>query len=291
MKKNVIVIISAAFFVVLILSSLIVYANSQKEEPILQEKVYQEILYLNNYMVSLLGFFNGITTEDDILKENQPQIESEINTDFSEETKQENTDDSKNKGDKEKAQSSSKQNTILSLDGKYTPNWEQIQMQTEKLYQIWNTIAVDLHALNVNGESILAFSNNLNNATKNIKDKKKEAAMNELIKNYELLLEYQKSCEGDSQKSNLLQIQVKVSSGYVNVTNEKWDEAKRDVKEAEQIFSNVLNTVSNNYENQTTMNQCYILVNELRSAVNLKDKEIFFIEYKNFINKIQSLMG
>jgi len=39
------------------------------------------------------------------------------------------------------------------------------------------------------------------------------------------------------------------------------------------------------------MSQCYVLINELKKAVNLKDKEIFFIEYRNLMSKMEIIIS
>ena len=60
MKKNVIIIIVSIIIVILVLSSLVVFASSGKKELTLEEKVTQEIKYVDNYLVSMLGDFNGL---------------------------------------------------------------------------------------------------------------------------------------------------------------------------------------------------------------------------------------
>ena len=71
----------------------------------------------------------------------------------------------------------------------------------------------------------------------------------------------------------------------------KWNEASAKLATAEKIFSNLLNTVTNDYTNQATMSQCYISINELKKAVGLQDKEIFFIEYRNLMSKMEIIVS
>lgn len=75
------------------------------------------------------------------------------------------------------------------------------------------------------------------------------------------------------------------------MTNGKWNEASAKLATAEKIFSNLLNTVTNDYTNQATMSQCYISINELKKAVGLQDKEIFFIEYRNLMSKMEIIVS
>ena len=48
---------------------------------------------------------------------------------------------------------------------------KQYGLQIEQIYQIWNTVSLDLHSLNIEGSSILAFSDGLNKSTQAIKSK------------------------------------------------------------------------------------------------------------------------
>lgn len=183
-------------------------------------------------------------------------------------------------------------NSILGGSGKYEPDWDKIQSQIEQLYQTWNTVTIDLHALNIEGSSILAFSDSLNDATQNIKKKEKAKAMEQIATMHQLLTQYKKQYDGQSYTTLMLGIQNQIITAYVNVTNDKWNEANESLAQAENDFSTMLNTVSNQNQgkNQTVVNQCYILVNELKKASELKDKEIFFIQYQNLMTKMDLLV-
>ena len=125
--------------------------------------------------------------------------------------------------------------------------------------------------------------------TQSIKKKDKAKAMEELARIHSLLPKYQESYLQKSGKTEILNVEVEVVNSYVMVTEDKWAEAAEMLDKAENHFANILNSVSSQAErknNQTTLNQCYILVNEMRNAVNLKDKDIFYIQYHNFITKI-----
>lgn len=312
MKNNIIILIIAFILVILLITSLVVHYKNEKEEPTLEDKVSEEISYLNNYLLSLLGNFNGLTLGNDISDklEEAKQLEKEDdNTEttkqgetqesFDGEGKQENSEESTTQG---KSQNNSEQqennnsdtnrnqNSILLNKGKYQPHWTKIQTQTEQLYQIWNTISIDLHGLNIDGKSILAFSDKLNATTQYIKKQEKTKAIQELADLYKLLPQYRKNYQPNSEETKMLEIQSQVVVSYTSVSNEEWQDAEQYLIQAEQQFSSIINTVSENKKNQTTINQCYILVNELRGAVILKDKEIFYIQFQNLINKMTGLL-
>lgn len=349
MKKGITILIITAVLVILILTSLIVYANNDNQDVTLEEKVSQEIQYLNSYLISMLGHFNGLSVGNDIFqiglqknnignstqssqsggdssntmqqestkengsqnnesKSNQGENDSQSGKNQSNQgengtSKQEQNDSSgqtkTQQGNKSQSQNDQsgpanmQQNSILANNGEYKTNWDMIQLQIEKLYQTWNTISIDLHALNVDGSSILAFSDGLNNATQNVKKKEKTKSMEQLAKLHQMLPNYIEGHSNNKQQIDILKILSKVVTAYVGVTNDKWQDAEKELTQAEQDFANMLNTVTNmeKSQNSATMNQCYILVNELRNAVKLKDKEIYYIQYENFITKIGILVS
>ena len=276
MKKNTIILIIAILLIFIIIFSAIVYASSNKQDATIEEKVSQEIKYLNGYIVSLLGQYNGLNIG---------------NSDFHT-SNEENSKDDKQSSEEESNTNSltGQNNTILITDQKYNPKWKTIKIQLEELYRTWNTINLDLYAANIDASSVLSFTDVLNSATQNAQKEDKQKSMEQVNNLYQLLPQYTRSYLPNDQKTQLLEMQAKVVSSYVNVTNENWDEAGNLLTQAEQQFSNLINTIMKEQNNQSTMNQAYILVNELRRAVNIKDKDIFFIQYQNFIEKMEMLI-
>lgn len=306
MKKNVIIILVSIIVVILVLFSLVVFASNGNQELTLEEKVTQEIKYVDNYLVSMLGDFNGLHVGSFLKEDNSSewQIDSLQDDAKSSTNSQSSNGESNTSGNAEKAsnnqeESQSKdhlinnkpnskniQSGVLSNQGKYETKWETIQTQIENLYQTWNTISIDLNTLNVDGKSILAFNDFLNTSTQYIKKKDKAAAMEEIAKIYQLLPKYSEDYKPNSKETHVLEIKNAVVTAYVYVTNDDWETAKKQLAGAITQFTSLLNSVGQNFQNQTLVNQCYILVNELNKAIGLQDKEIFFIQYQNLMGKI-----
>lgn len=306
MKKNVIIILVSIIVVILVLSSLVVFASNGKQELTLEEKVTQEIKYIDNYLVSMLGDFNGLHVGNFLKEDNSSEWQfdsiqdnaksnsnnqssnSESNSSGNSEKSSQNQEESQSKDHliNSKPNSKETQNGVLSNQGKYETQWETIQAQIENLYQTWNTISIDLNTLNVDGKSILAFNDFLNTSTQYIKKKDKAAAMEEIAKLYQLLPKYSEDYKPNSKETHVLEIKNAVVTAYVYVTNDDWEAAKKQLAGAITQFTSLLNSVGQNFQNQTLVNQCYILVNELNKAIGLQDKEIFFIQYQNLMGKM-----
>lgn len=188
MKKIVFILIISVAVILLVLSSIMVFANSDKQEPSLRDKVSEEIIYLDKDVSSLLEKFNS----QDI-------------------------------------------------------KWEEIQKQTEGLYQTWNTVSIDLTSLNIDGNLVLKFSDYLNESMQNIEKQDKERTMEAIANLYNLLPQYSKSYNSDSRESDILQIKSNVVTAYAKALNNKWAEARNYLTEANKLISNLLNSVNQNF--------------------------------------------
>lgn len=249
-------------------------------------------MYLNQYFITMLGEFNGLTIGDNRLQETEPKIQTNINTNLTDQTgnKQNTSDNNLQKNNKVETKTDTVQNGILKNNGKYEPEWEKIETQAEQIYQVWNTMSIDLYSLNIDSNLILSFNDGLNKATQAIKNKDKTKAIDEVTGLHSKILEYKKAYDTNSKSIDLLTIQSNSVAAYTDVTNERWNEANTKLANAEKIFSNLLNMVTDDYTNQATMSQCYISINELKKAVGLQDKEIFFIEYRNLMSKMEIIV-
>lgn len=292
MKKTITIIIITVLAIIAILSSLVVYANSQDDSNQLSDKVTQELMYLNQYFVTMLGDFNGLSIGDNRLQETEPKIQTNINTNLSDQadTNTNQSNDNLQQRSKVEEKTDTVQNGILKNDGKYDTKWEKVQTEIEQIYQVWNTVSIDLYSLNIDNTLIVSFNDSLNNATQAIKNKDKASAVDAVTQMNEKILEYKKRCGQDEREKEILTIQHDAVASYADVTNDRWDNANAKLADSEKRFSNLLNTLTDDYTNQATMSQCYILINELKKAVGLKDKEIFFIEYRNLMSKMEILV-
>ena len=63
MKKNIIILIFTFVIIACLIGSFFVYAKNEEGKPTLQTKVTEEINYLENYLISILGDFNSLSIQ------------------------------------------------------------------------------------------------------------------------------------------------------------------------------------------------------------------------------------
>lgn len=295
------------YFILIIILTLVLTGcsnqNSDNNQETLKSKVKEEIAYLDNTIISILNIVNNLSYDN--YKVSSKNIQSN-QSDNNEQQNQSSTQDgqaseslsqeggetqsnSQNSGNSSQTQSimTMEKNGVLTSRGKDT-NWDLLKGILESLYSSWSTIALDMNGLNINSEDILSFNTFLNDATKSVKDENKKDTMNNLLKLYALLPKYSSNAT-DEIFTNLLDTKVQVLNAYVLTEDQNWDEINKCLDNAINEYGNIINNVEINSKNPAGVSQTYILLKELQRSTSSKDVDIFYINYKNFMQEIQGL--
>lgn len=277
--------------------------NNQNNQDNLKSKVKEEISYLDNNLISTLNIVNNLSYDNyKVSSKNIQSNKSDNNEKQNNSTEQESQpsgdlsqqggkteSNSENSGNSSQTQSimTMEKNGVLTSRDKKT-DWDLLKGLLEALYSSWSTIALDMNGLNINSEDILSFNTFLNDATKSVKDENKKDTMNNLLKLYALLPKYSSSV-ADDIFTNLLDTKVQVLNAYVLTEDKNWDEINKRLENAINEYGNIINNVEINTRNSAGVSQTYILLKELQRCTSVKDVDIFYINYKNFMQEIQGL--
>lgn len=277
--------------------------NNQNNQDNLKSKVKEEISYLDNILISTLNIVNNLSYDNyKVSSKNIQSNKSDNNEKQNNSTEQESQpsgdlsqqggkaeSNSQNSGNSSQTQSimTMEKNGVLTSRDKKT-DWDLLKGLLEALYSSWSTIALDMNGLNINSEDILSFNTFLNDATKSVKDENKKDTMNNLLKLYALLPKYSSSV-ADDIFTNLLDTKVQVLNAYVLTEDKNWDEINKRLENAINEYGNIINNVEINTRNSAGVSQTYILLKELQRCTSVKDVDIFYINYKNFMQEIQGL--
>lgn len=308
MKKQIINSFIIVFILLCIILGIIfaLYKNNT-EDKILTSKVEEEIDYLEDKMIAMMNqlnhinFLNGEIIEEKTQNSNQDSQESKDSKSSNSESgdsKQNSSSGSSEGANNSKSDKSSssqemtkyelKNNSILLNENKEI-DWDYIKSNTETIYSTWPTVVVDLHELNVKNEDILNFSTVLDQVTLSAKQEDKTAILNNLASLYAFLPNYRNQISKDSQSINMDYTKNCLINSYALVEQDKWEEMKAQITNAISYFSNVMNSIDGNGQSQNRISKIYVLLNELNSSVDRKDKELFYIKYRNVMEELVSL--
>lgn len=168
-------------------------------------------------------------------------------------------------------------------------DWDSIKSNTELLYATWPTVILDLHELNVNNEDILNFSNVLDQVTLSVKQEDKATTLNNLASLYAFFPTYRSQISQDHQSIDIDYVKACILNSYALIEQDKWEEMKEQLVTAMNYFSNIMNRIEGNGENQNRISKIYVLLNELNNSVEKKEKDVYYIKYRNLMEELINL--
>lgn len=236
------------------------------------DKLISEINFMDSKLTSLLNRVNSITLENykvTVIKTSTNQNQE--------------SGSNENKTEDNPEQYGLEANSILTGDSEV--DWNEIQNEIETLYAIIPTMTLDLYNMNINQEDILNFNKELDQLTVAVKNKDKENTLIKLANLYRYLPAYASNFSTDSNYLSLLETKSNIFKSYVFVNIDNWDEAYNYTSNSIESFSRALNSIQGNKKYDT--NKIYIILNEILSAVNIRDKDVFLIKYKSFIEEAE----
>lgn len=305
-KKIFLIIFSIAIviiFVAYIVTSTSNYIKSNSKK--IDEKTEEEIKQLEEKLVGMINSLNNISFTNTVLKQTSEKSSSTNSDNNSSNNSSDSSSNDSNSGQNSQSSGNSdnnsnsisskteeqvkyeiQKNDILLIDLSDI-DWKYIKANTESIYNLWANLIVDLHELNVNNQDILNFSNTLDQVTLSVKQENKYASVTNLVSLYSYLPIYVNQFSNNENEKNLFLTKNCVLNTYALIEQQNWDEMKKQTASAIEYFSNIMNNIENNErQNKNKITKIYVLLNELYSSIDLKDKELYYIKYRNVMEEL-----
>ena len=176
------------------------------------------------------------------------------------------------------------------LTGSTDIDWEKVKNQVESVYASLYTMTLDLYQTSSNQQDIVNFNKEYDNLVKAVKEENKENTLKELSTLYDYLLRFVENCSDDEKEIVVAKTKNEIFKAYSILEQEDWDKISDNVNNAIQEFTKLVTNVNNQESgNQYNINKTYVMLNELQNAVQIKDKEVFLIKYKNLLEELQNM--
>lgn len=287
--------------------------GSNNDNETKKDKIESQMAYLDTKLVAMLNEANGISIENYIVKAEKISESEEskkekttsqgASTSQGEESQSESGGSGETQGSSSGSSESSSssnseqptqndvqykmvENEILLQDR--TPDWESLKADIEKLYATWTTIQLDLYKIDVNSQDILNFNTDLDTAIQTIKKEDKIQSLNALAKLYSYIPKYTTSLNNGT-KNSIYKTKSNLLNAYALVEQDDFTKVKQEITNAEQAFLPVINNMNTNTKIQFNINKAYILLKEIQKSIDMQDKDIFYIKYKNLIQELDTI--
>lgn len=289
-KKKKFVPIFSMIICIIILSFFLAGCSNQDEGAKLKDKTHEQIHYVDSKVAQMLNSLNNITlTGYKISVQNMEGDSQETAKQGDSQTKGESTGQTT---DGEEGQTEnivkykSIPDTILSQDR--SPKWDNLKKDIEILEQSWSSMVLDLAKVGITNEDIIGFSNQLNVVITNLNAENKIDSLTNLAKLYGYLPKYLDFVLEQKEEVHLLETKAAIFNAYAKIETDNWDQMTSDLAQAEASYMKMLEEKGQN-TNQYNTDKGYILLKEFQNAVNMKNKEVLYMKYKNVIQELNLL--
>lgn len=298
----------------------VIAKNQNNEEKDSKEKALANIEFLEHELVNLFNEINNIKFENYTIsatkiekKENKSESADSLKSDSgdgekkekTEEDKQENskggTSDSSSESssqgetaDKAQNESSNNQQYKMEKDGVLTntenTNWKQIKNEIERAYSLLYPVATDLQQIINDKQKIQNFSNEYDNLAKVANEENKEETLKELSLLYNYMPQFFDICEENKNKVTIIKVKDNILKAYSILDNENWNEILNYIEQSQKEFYNLKKQKNKQSElNSYTLEKINNILNDLKHSANIKDRDIFLINYKNALEELEKI--
>ena len=287
----VIIMVTIGFFIYKVLGQ-----DDTKNES--KAKTEAEIGYLDEKFVSLFNQMRNITFENyKILSVNID--DQNINNKQSSENSNQQSGSSQSDNSTQDSKQTSNQNQEIKkyemqetgvLTGDSKIDWKQVKADVEVLYNKIYPFTLDLYQTSVKQANIIKFNKEYDNLTIAVKAEDKNATLIELAKLYNYLTNFAQTCINNEKEKVIMKTKNQILQAYSILDSGNWKNISNNVNNAIQEFTKLVTDITNTQKgNQYSINKAYVMINELANAVEIQDKEVFLIKYKNVLEDLQNL--
>ena len=289
-------------FLILAFILLLTGCGKNKKDEDVNKKAIQELDYLDTKIVSILNKLNNITlrnytlNEEEIQKEENSSNNSSANS--SEKTNEANSNEQKESNSQSSNSSKTEETniTVTSMEPKsvLTINkddidWNEIKSEIETVNEAWSIVLLDLSYLNVDNNDILNFSSALNDTLISVKDENKINTLTNCSKLYSFIPKFEKQLKDNQDIQDIKQVKAYLLNAYSSVEQDNWVDIEKNIASADDIFKKITGNSEYMKNKEYKVNKTYVLLKELQNSLKYKNKDIFYLKYKNLIESINTL--
>ena len=264
-----------------------------------KEKIDKEVIYLDTKILMLINSLNNINLQNyqvsmsKIEEKNSSNEEQSGSSSGNKEsmggTEEEASSESSKTTGTEKSNNEEKITvTKMELEGGNSgnsePNWKNMQSEVEMLLQAWSTIILDLYKTDSNKDDILNFSTTLDDVIVNLNKKDKTMSAMYMAKLYSYLPKFLGEKPNDKVLKTVIETKSHIINAYAYIETDNWDKVGEETNSASGVYAELMNDVDlAKDQRKYGINKSYVLLEEFKNSLGTKNKDVFYMKYKNII--------
>lgn len=165
-------------------------------------------------------------------------------------------------------------------------NWENLLADTRKIEDVLAVTLVDLASLNIQADEISKLTNGVDNMIIAADKKDERAYIIELNNVYALIPTYMEKYAAGQDVAFKKRLKYYAISSYVAYSDNNLEMAKTQVSELDRVYSEKMQQLDYVQNNEYNMNKIYILIQELKKAIEADSSELVKSKYLLVIDEI-----
>lgn len=298
-------IIFGILIVIALIVTIVLLVKFNNKNSSNNDKPISEVMYLDSELTEMINSINNVSTENYKIsvsklsttqESSQSSSEGSSDESSSEEESSEQSQNTQSSDESSQTQNSSnsgeqyelEENGILN-NSSTIPEWDELKSKVENLYSLIPTTTLDFYSSNISQSEILDFNRELDNLTIAVKEENKDDALQSLAKLYSYLPGYFEELSNDNVYKIILETKSNVINAYSLIDSDDWDEISNYVQLAIDSYTPLLNEIEVQSK-EYSINRAYIILNELKNAVELENRDVFLIKYKYLIDEFEAIV-
>ena len=187
------------------------------------------------------------------------------------------------------------EDVVFNITNKYTKgeyikddtlDWDSILEDEKKINEVLETIILDLSEININKDDVALISTELNNLLMITINKNETELLTRIQTLYSLIPKCLEQFSNDKNEVKDKQLKLIVLSSYALANIDDWDGAKTMIQSALDKYNEMMNDVEYMQDESYKINKVYVLLGEVKNAIDMENLELTKLKFVNFIEKM-----
>lgn len=164
-------------------------------------------------------------------------------------------------------------------------DWKAVFEDEKRINNILETVVLDLTELDISNDEIIKLSSEINNLLYTTATENEVELLTRLNNLYALVPNYFSKVGASKTKVQDKELYSMVLASYSLANAGNWEEAKTTAQSAIDKYNGMMNDVEYMQENSYKLNRIYIMLNEVKNAIDTENMTLINLKFVSFIER------
>lgn len=261
----------------------------QKESESKKEKLENELEYISAKIFNLADKLNNVSFENYEITSKEVEIKEEGENSSSKTSSSNSGSEEGGKEEKKVETIELEEKNLLDNNPEEDIDWKSIKKEIEDINNIWTVVSIDLKNEKVADNDIDEFNNSLNQTIISIKTENREETLNNITNLYSSIPIFTNYIYTENIIKVMTNVKSELLKAYRSASIGNWDNVSEEISKAQSDFFDISIDKNMTENKKFKIDKVERLIQNLSNSAELKDIEVFLLNYKVLIENINTL--